>query len=420
MSVAVGLDGSVVQQAAGVDAVTLAANGDGTQRVVSFDRIYASQPVVYALVNKLVRHISTLPLKVYEVDSAGMRRPVDDPSDDLVRLLRHPADRYGQVHLLQWLTLPWLVNGNAVVAKYRGNGHDAPPTELLPMDWRYLSAYAPRGGPITYWVTSETGDWRAIDAAESIHVAWNSPTARDVGLSPLEALGTTIRLDDAARRYQTSNFENTARPSGLVVVPPDIKLTEDQKTSLRRSIEEMHKGVDNAFKVALMGGGVEWKPISFTAQEAELISTRQITREEACIAYDVAPTVIGDLTHGTYSNVSELRIDFYRSTLRPLCKLLEDTLKAHLLDPEPTWRDRCVEFDMSEQLRGTPAEQEMALKTAVESGGMTLNEAREARGMLPVSDENANKLLVPTNNLEPVDRLGQTPAPSMPAEPPVQ
>lgn len=411
----VGLDGTVIRGSGGVESITLAPNADGTRRTVSFAELYRSQPFVFALVNKLSHHVATLPLKVYERQADGQRKRVTDPEDSLVRLLYRPAARYGPVHLKQWLVQPLLVHGNAVVAKYREKQGE-PPVELLPMDWRYLSAYAQQGGPIQKWVTNETGKWYEIDAGETVHAAWMSPTCRDLGVSPLEALGVTLRLDDAARRYQTSNFENTARPSGIISLPPDVKVTDEQKASLRQSIDAMHRGVDNAFRVALMGGGAKWEPISFSAQEAELIATRQISREEACIAYDVAPTVIGDLTHGTYSNVSELRMDFYRSTLRPICTLLEETIQAHLIDPEPEWADRFVEFDMSEQLKGDPLAQAQALETQVGSGVLTLNEARRILNLAPSKDPHANELLVQVNNLAPVSHLGDPPS-AMPDKP---
>jgi HK97 family phage portal protein len=403
--VVVGADGRVHVQSNGADAIALAPNADGTQRVISYGDLYQGQPIVFALVNKLARHISTLPLKVYRRRPDGERERVTDPDHPLVRLLHRPTDRYSAVHLKQWLAMPLLVHGNAVIAKFRGNGPTEPPTELLPMDWRYLSAYAPRGGPIEAWVTHETDEWRALPATETIHAAWIATGQRDLGVSPLQALGTTIRLDDAARRYQTSNFQNASRPGGFITLPQDVTLSPEDKQALRAGVEAMHKGVDNHFRIALLTGGAQWQAASFTAQEAELIQTRMISREEACIAYDVAPPVIGDLTHGTYSNVDAARQEFYRTTLRPWLTMLEETLHAHLIAPEAQWDGLFVEFDMAEQLKGSPLEQAQALKLEVESGGLTLNERRQIMNRAPVEGDNADQLLVPVNNLAPADGI---------------
>jgi HK97 family phage portal protein len=153
---------------------------------------------------------------------------------------------------------------------------------------------------------------------------------------------------------------------------------------------------------------------SFSAQESEWARTRQLTREEVCMVYDVKPTVIGDLTHGTYSNVQELNRDFYKSTLRPWLTLIEETIQAQLIDPEPAWEGLFVEFDMKEMLRGTPLEEAQALKLQFESAGITPNERRDITNQPRINDPMADELFVQGNNLVPLSKAGQVPAETAP------
>jgi phage portal protein BeeE len=50
------------------------------------------------------------------------------------------------------------------------------------------------------------------------------------------------------------------------------------------------------------------------------------------MVYDLAGPLMNDLTHGTYSNVEELK-GLYRDVVPPWTTLIVDTFQAQLLDP---------------------------------------------------------------------------------------
>ena len=156
---------------------------DNAERSISYADIYASQPAVGAVVNKLYRTIATLPLKVYQWpvgDRSVNGKPahpeeVHDPANTLVALLNNPAPGYGAVSLKEWLALPYFVHGNSLVAKYRGNGALEAPTEIIPLDWRFIQAWARIGQPVLVWGTIQTGLLKWIAPRETIYTAWTSP-----------------------------------------------------------------------------------------------------------------------------------------------------------------------------------------------------------------------------------------------------
>ena len=176
----------------------------------------------------------------------------------------------------------------------------------------------------------------------------------------------------------------------------------------------MHEGVDNAFRVGLLAPGAKWQPLSFTAQEAELIQARTVNREEVCMVYDVKPTVIGDLTHGTYSNVFELNRDYYKTTCRVWTSLMEEVIQVQLIDPEPEWAGYFVAFDFSEVLRGDRKAEIDAAVAAYTGGLATQDEARGWLKLAATGHPEANVLHRPSNNMTP---LGSAPAGQSPALP---
>lgn len=375
------------------------ADGGTVGKTISFEQIYATQPAVAAAVNKLARQIATLPIKVYRRDPANndRERLIDHP---LEQLLSAPAPRASDVELKEWIAMDVLLHGNSLLAKYRADP-EGPPTALLPVDWPHVSAYAQQGGPIEWWATTQTGEERFLRAEDSLHFKWYCP-GQVVGVSPLAQLGVSLRVEDAIQRYTTASFRNGARPGSALVPPAGFQWKDGEKEEVRESIKDTHGGPDSAFKVALLGGGFEWKTISHTPVEAQLIQQRQLHREEVNAVYDVPGPLVSDLTHGTFSNVEELFRQFYKTTLRPWLSLIEATIQTQLVNEEPAWRGVFVEFDTAEVLRGSKMEEITAAVEAFTNGIMTSNEVRRPLNLPPIDDPQADVLQLPRNNLQPL------------------
>jgi phage portal protein BeeE len=61
--------------------------------------------------------------------------------------------------------------------------------------------------------------------------------------------------------------------------------------------------------------GMEPKPLTLTAEEAQYIETRKLNREEVCAAYDMPPPVVHILDRATFSNITEQMRSMYRDTM---------------------------------------------------------------------------------------------------------
>jgi phage portal protein BeeE len=320
--------------------------------------------------------------------------------------------------LKQWFARPALLFGNSLIAKFYGDSDGFPPTELIPVDWRFVDAYALPGGEVELWRTMQLGTPRYIDADVTVHTAWEADGC--IGVSPLEQLATAMQIEDAAQRLQRSSFRNASRPSGAIALPQNMTNVNDaQLRQMKQDVESMHKGVDNAFRVALLAPGAQWVPMSFNLQDAAVLQSRQFEREEICAVYDVKPSQVGAIsTPGAgYGSVVEVNRDLYRTTLPPWFTLIEETIECQLIRPEPMWEGMHVAFDPSEALQGDPEAVSGMVATDVGIGVRTYNEGREKLGLPRVDDPLADKLLYPSNNMAPIDQNMEQ-APSMSPEVP--
>jgi HK97 family phage portal protein len=395
-------------------------NADPDQVLKSYEAIYRSQPVLAGVVDKLARRMATLPLVAYEGKPTGPRKPVY--GDSLDSLLRTPMPRQSTVHLITYVFQSLLIHGNALLAKVRGSDPDAPPSMLWPLDWSHTSAYGEQGGTIEWWSTTQFGDGqeRFIRVEDTVHFAWTAPSGGEVGVSPLEKLGVTIRLEDAAQRHQTSMFRNGIRPTAAVSID-DPNPKREKLELAREQVRLAHAGVDKGGSWVFTGANTKITPLSFSPVEVALIDQRKLDREEVGMVYDMPGPLMGDFEHATFTNVTEMLRSLYRDIVPPWTELFVQTAQTQLLNQEPAWLDRFLRFDFTDKLKGAPEEQAAVDKSDVEAGIRTRDEAREGRGLEP-KGEAADSLTVNANNQALLDSLLEPdlePPPTLPVETPV-
>jgi HK97 family phage portal protein len=383
-------------------------DGDEDGRYLkSFEAIYRSQPVIAGVVDKLTRRVATLPLDVLRIGADDDREVVHGNSLDT--LMGHPMPRWGKVHLLAFIEQSLLVHGNCVLAKLRTD-RELPPDLLWPLDWSFLNAYGEQGGTIEFWSTTQfAGQERFIAAPDTVHFAWPGPSGGEIGVSPLEKLGVTIRLEDAAQREQTAIFRNGIRPSAAVSVGLDNP-TRDQLQQAGEIVKAAHSGMDKSGSWVWMGANTSITPLSFTPVEAALIEQRQRSWEEIAVVYDMAGPLSGDLTHGTYSNVQVILDSLYRDVIPPWTSLMVETFQTQLIDPEPAWLDLQVRFDFTDKLRGDPVLAAQADRSDIEGGIRTRDEVRLSRGLQPFGGD-AAELTMNVNNQAPVNAAAPSTSP---------
>jgi len=254
---------------------------------------------------------------------------------------------------------------------------------------------------------------RNVGIDSLVHCKWWSP-AGQIGTSPLQQLGTTIKIEDAAQRYQQAMFANGARPASAITASDDflgLDPVERQQLmqQLRADITALYAMPENAGKPALLPPGLDWKPVGNSAEEAALIEQRTVARDEIVGVYLIPPPFMGILDKATFSNIEVQRQMIYTDCIGPPLVLIEQILNATLVREFMQLDDIYLEFDFGAVLRGDRLKEIQALREAISSALYTPNEGRtylnQPRSDNPMMDE----FYLPFNNLQPV---GQTPVPT--------
>jgi HK97 family phage portal protein len=212
------------------------------------------------------------------------------------------------------------------------------------------------------------------------------------GYSPVQLMKNAIGLTLGMEKFGAKFFGNGARPGGVLEHPG--KLSTDAQSRLRASWNEMHQGLDNSHKVAILEEGLKWHDIGVPPEDAQYLEGRKFQSTEIARIYRVPPHMIADLEKATFSNIEHQSQEFLNYTMLPWTTRWEQSIHKHLLLPVERKR-YYVEFLVDGLLRGDITARTNYYATGRNWGWLSVNDIREKENMNPV--EGGDVYLQPLN-----------------------
>ena len=195
-----------------------------------------------------------------------------------------------------------------------------------------------------------------------------------IGVTPLEAAVLSGSTANSIQGHTNRFFQNMSRPSG--VLSTDMSLTPEQTKQLRDRFNDLSKDL-NTGGTPILTNGLKYQSISMSAVDAEMIETYNMTVLDIVRVFRIPPALIGVMDKATFANTESL-MQFWISTgLGFIVEHLEN-LFEDLFDLPP---DEKIEFDTDVLLQTDFKGRMEGLKTAVQGGVLSINEAREKEGL---------------------------------------
>ena len=333
-----------------------------------------SLSTVYACVSAISETIASLPLILY-------RRTADDgreraPEHPLYRVLHEqPNDLQTALEFREMMQAATLLRGNAHAEIIRDNSGQV--IALVPLLPDRVTTLQLDNGRLAYDVTDTKGKVRRLLQHEVFHLRHRSDNGL-VGVAPITASRETVQLALAERDHGNTTFSNSTRLSGILQL--ERKIGEDQKEYLSRTWKNLYSGGLNAGNVAILEGGMEFKPISMSMEDAQWLEARQFSVEEIARLFRVPPTIIGDLRHGNYSNSVEMNRVFVVHTLRRHMTMWEQAINSSLLSPAAR-QVYFAEHSVEGLLRGDSANRAEFYSKGIADGWLTIDEVRRLENL---------------------------------------
>lgn len=330
----------------------------------------------YACVNLIAGTISALPMHLYRRSPNGEREQLQN--DDLWWLLNEQfLPRWAAANGWEFLCQSLLFHGDAFAVIIR---QGARIVGLEPVHPTHVTVgVTPDRMRLIYAVRRANGAYDVFDQDDMIHVAgFGFDGFR--GVSPIKhVLSVSGGIALATQEYAGRFFVNSARPD--IVLSSDQVIDPATAEQIRERWAQTYSGYEKSYKPAVLGKGFTVEHLSMTAEDAQLLATRQFQIEEIARIYGVPPFMIGhtEKTTSWGSGVETMGTGFVRFTLRQHLNKFEEEINRKFFRTA----SRFAEFDTFDLERAD-------MKTLFESFRIALGRAGEPGFM--TSDEVRMKL----------------------------
>lgn len=334
-----------------------------------------SYNAVFSCISLIAADFGKLRPKLVQRSDDGIWSEVDSAA--FTPVLKKPNHFQNHIQFKEWWATSKLINGNTYALKKRDNRKVVVDLYLLDPT-RVKPLVAPNGDVFYELNTDNLADVQervVVPASEIIHDRMNCLYHPLVGLSPIYACGLAATQGLAIQRNSTRLFQNLSRPAGILTAPGAISDTTAAR--LKTAWQDNFTG-DNYGKVAVLGDGLEYKPVTLSPLEAQMIEQLKWTAETVCSVFHVPPFKIGIGTMPAYQNTELLNQIYYADCLQSLIEQFELCMDEGLgLDSPKDGKVLGVELDLEGLMRMDTATLVKTLKEGVSGGIVAPNEARK-------------------------------------------
>ncbi|MCI5044689.1 MAG: phage portal protein [Aquisalinus sp.] len=369
----------------------------GLGRHVDVDRA-SGLATAQACISVISQSLASLPLNLYRRSpNGGRERASEHPAYAVLHDMA--TERLTAFEAREFLVASLLITGNAY-ARITRNGRGQV-TELNPIEPQAVVVERLESGRLRYKVTNQRGRTDVYLEDEILHLRYRLHNDGVMGLSPLRIARETFNLALAQQDVAGRQAEKGFRPEGVMSFP--AKISTDKRDDVLHSLDQKINSNSATSSILVMSGGAEWKPMAFSARDAEFLESRKLTNLDICRVFGVPPSAVGITDNATYSNINEEARALVVRCLNPMARRIEQTMNSTLLGVESR-KTLFIEHDMAGLLRGDLKGRYEAYRIGREWGWLSQN---EIRGWENLSDiEGGDEYLSPLNMTTAGERDG--------------
>ena len=225
------------------------------------------------------------------------------------------------------------------------------------------------------------------DPRDICHVKYQSWPGVLRGIGPLEWLSRSLSTALNLEQYASNLASRGGVPWG--VLKANVRLENNQAQDTQTAWVNAARRRDGA--PAVIGNAFDLVPMTLSPKDMALLELREFDERRICAGFGVPGFLVNVATADsmTYSNVTQVYLGHWASTLRPLGQTIAEPWSNWLLD-----RGSRMEFNPDRYIQPPLAERVAAYQTlfnmvdpATGERAMTLGEIRSAERLAPGADQ---------------------------------
>lgn len=361
---------------------------------------------VYKAVRLTAETVATLPVSVYVDNDGDPKVERGGEVDQLIRV--SPNADQSPVEFWEQMIGNMELLGEGAARKHWNAGRTRV-VAIEPLDPRRLRDVD--NAARTDWRWEYRDDrGRLIDLSRDdvFHIPGFSIGGRR-GISTVQMGAQTMSLAIAAEKTAGRLFASGLRNSGFLETGQ--VLSPKDRTRLEEIMAD-YMGAGNAGGLMILEGGMSFKDMNMTAQDAELLLTRKFEIEEIGRWFGIPPVLLGHAVEGQTmwgSGVESIYQSWLTLGLRQRLVRTQGAIQKRLMSAVDRARGAYVRFNPDALLAVNSTSRMNVITQAVQNSILTPDEGRALmeRGKMPGGDQ-----LLAQVNLVPLSTLGDTSQPA--------
>lgn len=358
------------------------SNSGAWQSNVTLDRNDALMQYspIWACTTGIANDVSKLRVKLMRVaDIKGRQLWKEDiQNSPFAQVIRRPNHFQNRIQFIRQWMLSKLIYGNTIVLKER-DGRGLVVRKYV-LDYTRVTPLVAHRGDVYYKLAvdniSGLEEALVVPASEIIHDRWNCLWHPLIGISPLYACAMSGTQGNRIQANSSLFFQNMSRPSGALTAPGAI--SNETADRLKASWETNFSG-GNIGRVAVLGDGLTYEPMSVPAEQSQLVEQLNWTVADVARAYHYPLHKLTGVLPAN-QNVEATNLEYYTACLQTLIEDAELCIDEGIGLPA----DLRTEFDLDGLLRMDSAGRNEKHNKAIAAGWKAPNEARIEENYEPV------------------------------------
>jgi HK97 family phage portal protein len=309
--------------------LTLDDNNNNFIYEPSFNNSYILNAWVNIAVNILIRNIARADFTIKNNGEDILGGPVYE-------LFRRPNQILSRYDLWKETAGWWFMEGEAFW--WFGPEYSAGlPKEIFILNPRNMRHEAEMTGSIDFSFKDKPRRWYyhagteliPILSDELIHFREWNPYNPIRGINPLVSLSLELEQDYYANKANTTLLKNNAIPQGILKTEQTLR--PEEADAIERRWENKYGQVKAGRKIAVLGKGTNFEPLSFTPEVVKLFELKRWNLYTILAKYGIPPRVanINDKTTSlSGKDTSEQHSAFWKYTLIPVLRQFEQILES--------------------------------------------------------------------------------------------